>query len=77
MDKTRIAIALVLGLLLGFSFGFYVGTYKALDWSVDKAVYLIELKGIEVDVNKELITWGLMTYKRRIDDAFIRNNTGN
>ena len=67
LNMNKIAIAFVMGILLGYIIGYSIGYGAALNWAVDKAFWLIEIKGYEIDINKGMILHGLFQYKNHVD----------
>ena len=67
MDKvlrTRewIMLMIIFTLLAGFM-GYTAGFTAGLNWSIEKAFWLLEIKGYEVDINLPLIQTGIQMYK--------------
>jgi len=66
----KIILISVVFLLLGFAIGVQYQQFNTLNWCVDKGIQLMELKGIEVDIDSGFITLGLMQYQDRVDRFF-------
>jgi len=66
-SREWVLLIVIMG-LVGFGMGYSIGYMSALNWSVDKAIWLLEIKGIEVDINAGLIAEGLWRYKDRIGE---------
>ena len=62
-------------LLLGYAVGYGLGNITALNWSVEKAVYFLEIKGANISINSKEIVEGLWKYKNRIDSCYPQNLT--
>ena len=67
LNMNKIAIAFIIGVLLGYVIGYSIGYGAALNWAVEKAFWLIEIKGYEIDINKGVILQGLLQYKNHVD----------
>lgn len=72
--KEKIIYALLIIAVAGIAYhtGYAAGYENALNWGVEKAVYMLELKGYEVDLNTHLIASGLAVYQERVDKMFIK-----
>lgn len=75
MKNKLLIIAVIAGILIGFNWGFGIGFgigyQRAINWSVDKAIWLFNLKGVDIEISKELISWGLVGFKNNIDRCFV------
>lgn len=69
-SKNYYALILIVGILMGYSIGFMVGTRRALDWTFNKAIYFLDLKGIEIDLDLDQLKYGAMQWKHRIDACY-------
>ena len=65
-NKWRYVLVFIIACLLGYSIGYCKGAYDLLEWSIEKALYFLELKGVQVDINSEEIIRGLTQYKEMI-----------
>jgi len=74
-DKFKLVSLLIIGLLLGFIIGWTTGWTQALNWGVDKAVYFLDLKGIELDMNSAMIVAQIDRYRTHIDSCYPANFT--
>lgn len=80
MQNKNVVLISIITLLIGIFIGYGMGYKAALDWGVGFASNFIK-----IDINEELIAWGLIAYKDRINscyppnikNALISNNTGN
>ena len=68
MDK--IYIAILISLLIGGLIGYQIGYVAGLNWSVEKAIYFLELKGIKIDINSKMITAGLRYYQDNVNVCY-------
>jgi len=76
---------LLIGLLVGYGIGFG----SAINWGINKAAYMLEIRGfnmttLTLDVDLDQIIYGIMQYKENINtcypdrqNAFTLNNTWN
>ncbi len=67
LSKLSIGL-LIIGLLMGYIIGYSITYPVALGWCLDKGLYFLELKGIDIEVNKELIVYGLGRYSSHLDN---------
>jgi len=58
----------IIGCFAGYIIGYSSGYMSALNWAVEKALWMFDMKGVEIDINGDLITAGLYRYKRNMDD---------
>ena len=72
--KWRYIIIFIVAFLLGYATGYAKGAADMLNWSVEKALYFLKLKGIELDIDAELITHGIMQYKQNIAACYPQLN---
>ena len=70
-------ICMLFLVLLGYTLGYAVGYTAALNWAFEKAIYILDFKGIEIDINKDMIISGLITYKNHAYWDKILNITQN
>ena len=66
--------AVIIGLFIGFGFGYSMGWINALDWGLKRAVYFLNLKGIEIDVNTNLLANGIYRYQNNIGGCWNFDN---
>jgi len=64
--KKRIVIAVIF-LLIGGIIGAGIGATATLNWGVDKAIYFLDIKGYELDINKKEIINAIRMYRHEID----------
>ena len=83
LNKWTIGL-IIISLLVGGVVGAVIGAKAALTWCVNKAVYFLDLKGIDIEMNVEEIANAIQMYKYQIDlcyptikNASIYNNSGN
>ena len=68
-DKKSLIIIILIIVLVGFlsyTIGFAQGAIYMADWGVEKAVYFLELKGLELGVDENLIAYEVYRYKNNI-----------
>lgn len=66
--------------LVGFILGYSIGNQRGLSWCVDTGLHFLEVKGIDIDVNRNLLATGVFMYQNQIsswlnNNAPIRNDT--
>ena len=64
--KTIYVIIILTSFIIGFLSGFSAGVYQTLSWTFDRAVYFLELKGVEIDIDKQMVIEGVQRYKNNI-----------
>lgn len=69
MNKKIIALVIIV-FMVGSVVGYSIGFTSGLNWSVGKAIYFLELKGIELDINKEEIVYGIQMYKNHFNACY-------
>lgn len=73
MDKREIVFVVVVCLL--FSLIGYIGGYASgLNWSFDKAIWLLDHQGIKIEFDKEMIATGLLQYENHIGGCMFVDN---
>jgi hypothetical protein len=71
-----VVVCLILGGIIGYAIGFGSGSLWALNWGLKKAVYFLDLKGIKVEANTDLIAQGIFRYQNNIGGCWdIENRT--
>lgn len=56
----------ILASVIAFGVGYSTGWITALNWSVGKALWLLEMKGITVELDAHEIATGLWQYKNNV-----------
>ena len=73
-DKVKVAFIVAIMLLLGYTIGSETRKFQELDWCAEKAVWFLDIKGYELDINEPLISYALFRYQGRIDSILQQIN---
>ena len=65
-----VVVFIILIFIIGSMLGIVIGWVQALNWGINKAVYFLELKGIEIDIDSVEIAQAINSYKSQIDSAY-------
>ena len=65
--SAKILLIIIMIGTIGFILGLTIGHTSALNWCVDKGFELLELKGIDIEVNENAIKAAVMIYRKQID----------
>lgn len=74
-DKIKFYGIFIIGLLLGIIVGYGAGVSWALNWGVEKAIIFAERQGIEISLNKQMLSTALFQYKNNIGGCLFTNNS--
>jgi len=74
VDTAKVFVGIMIGVLLGYSVGFGHGAIQMLDWSVSVGLSLLKLNGMELSMDSETITNGLLQYKDNIAACYPKLN---
>ena len=69
-----IVIVLIVGVLIGGIIGFTIGVEQGISWCVEKGINCLKIKGIDLGIDSQTLTNGILNYKAEINRCF--NETG-
>lgn len=80
--KIKLIFIILIFFIIGFGLGFSYGIKKGVNWTIDIGINFLKAKGIEIDVNENMLKQAIFNYKEQIGtcfnkNAFVWNNTGN
>ena len=84
--KVAIVMMFLFGGVIGFAAGYAVGGITMLNWGIDKAIYFLNLKGVELEIDSDEISSGIRQYMgafntcypgMRLENASIFDDKGN
>lgn len=64
--KYIIIISIIIGIIAGAGVGYVAGFGAGLNWAFDKAIFLLDKQGIEINFNEDMIKAGLFQYKNNV-----------
>ena len=74
--KKKIIVMAVLLFIAGMAVGYNLGFISALRFAVELGVHFLEAKGINLDINENMVAMALYQWKGQIGGClFLNNNT--
>lgn len=67
MDKTIFVLSLIIVLMFGLAIGYTIGAITTLNWCVKVGLHFLELNGVSIGINEDLVQEGISKYRGEIN----------
>jgi|GEM_PF-4501403 len=70
----KLIVVAVICVLIGFGTGYIMGGISSMNWCVKTGMYFLDLKGIEIDIDEEMLGTLTYQYKENIGGCLFTQN---